>query len=263
VVEPLEEARSHFTGGLRREHGLHARGSGLLHNHSALCGFALSTVLPVSSLLNPVGDKPVRVYWRRRIEILVVLVVLVLFVGKACGGGSQPVADNTPIPAVTTTSSATPTPSASTAVSASPTSAPSPSVAQIPAKGGCEDSQVRVYVTAEGLENPVGGPVLMRFVVATNSDTTCLRDVGGTQNEVRITSASGNRIWSSDDCNPGGAANVRPISQSSPYAVTVEWNGKVSKPGCTGPKPEASKGSYAVVARNGDVKSQPEPLILN
>jgi len=217
----------------------------------------------VSSLLNPVGSKPARVYWRRRVEILVVLVILVLFVGKACGGSSEPVADNTSIPAVTTTSSATPTPSASAAVSASPTSAPSPSVAQIPAKGECEDSQVRVYVTAEGLENPVGGPVLMRFVVATNSDTTCLRDVGGTQNEVRITSASGNRIWSSDDCNPGGAANVRPISKSSPYAVTVEWNGKVSKPGCSGSKPEASKGSYAVVARNGDVTSKPEPLILN
>jgi hypothetical protein len=90
-----------------------------------------------------------------------------------------------------------------------------------------------------------------------------LRDVGGSQNEVRITSASGKRIWSSDDCNPGGAANVRPISKSSPYAVTVEWNGKVSKPGCSGSKPEASNGSYAIVGRNGDVKSQPEPLILN
>ena len=220
-------------------------------------------MLPVSSLLNPVGDKPVRVYWRRRVEILVALVILVLFVGNACSGGSQPVADNTPIPAVTTTSSSTPTPSASTAVSASPTSSPSPSITQIPAKGECEDAQVRVYVTAEGLENPVGGTVLMRFVVATNSDTTCLRDVGGSRNEVRITSASGNRIWSSDDCNPGGAANVRPISKSSPYAVTVEWNGTVSKPGCSGSKPVASKGSYAVVARNGDVKSQPEPLILN
>ena len=263
MVEPLEEARSHFTGGLRREHGLHARGSGLLRNHSAPSSFTLSTVLPVSSLLNPVGNKPARVYWRRRIEILVVLVILVLFVGKACSGGSQPVADNTPLPAVTTTSSSTPTPSASTAVSASPTSSPSPTAARTPAKGECNDSQVRVYVTAESLENPVGGPVLMRFVVATNSDTTCLRDVGGSQNEVRITSASGNRIWSSDDCNPGGAANVRPISQSSPYAVTVEWNGKVSKPGCSGSKPEASNGSYAIVARNGDVKSEPEPLILN
>jgi hypothetical protein len=217
----------------------------------------------VSSLLNPVGNKPARVYWRRRIEILVVLVILVLFVGKACSGGSQPVADNTPLPAVVTTSSTTPTPSASTDVSASPKSTPSPSVAQIPAKGECKDSQVRVYVTAEGLENPVGGPVLLRFVVATNSDTTCLRDVGGSQNEVSMTSASGNRIWSSDDCNPGGAANVRPISKSAPYAVTVEWNGKVSKPGCSGSKPDASKGSYVVVARNGDVKSQPEPLILN
>jgi hypothetical protein len=26
---------------------------------------------------------------------------------------------------------------------------------------------------------------------------------------------------------------------------------------------EASNGSYAIVGRNGDVKSQPEPLILN
>ena len=234
-----------------------------MRNHSALSGFTLSTLLPVSSLLNPVGDKPARVYWRRRIEILVVLVILVLFVGKACSGGSQPVADNTPLPAETTTSSATPTPSASTVVSASPSSSASPTAARTPAKGECKDSQVRVYVTAESLENPVGGPVLMRFVVATNSDTTCLRDVGGSQNEVRITSAGGKRIWSSDDCSPGGAANVRPISKSSPYAVTVEWNGKVSKPGCSGSKPEASNGSYAIVARNGDVKSEPEPLILN
>lgn len=103
----------------------------------------------------------------------------------------------------------------------------------------------------------------MRFVVASNSDTSCLRDVGGTQNELRITSASGKRIWSSDDCNPGGAAKVRPISKSAPYAVTVEWNGKISKPGCSGAQPEAPSGSYVIVARNGDVKSQPEPITLN
>jgi hypothetical protein len=213
----------------------------------------------VSSVLRPVGGQPPGVYWRRRLVLLAIVVVVLLILGRACGvlGGSDPVSD--PSPSVSPTASATPT--ATTTPKPTPSATTKPTATATTAGGACKDSQVRVFATAEDDQNPVGGPVRIRFVVATDSDTTCLRDVGPAANEVVITS-EGRRIWSSDDCTPGGEPNVRPISKSAPYAVTVSWQGDVSRPGCPTARPKAPAGSYSVTGRNGDVTGSPDTFTL-
>jgi len=214
----------------------------------------------VSSVLSPVGGEPSGVYWRRRLVVLAVLIVVLLLVGRACGiygGSSTPTAATPSTSPTTQTKKPTTTPSTSTA----PKASAKPTTTSTTATVACKNSQVRVFVTVENQQNPVGGPARIRFVVATDSDTKCLRDVGPAKNEVVITS-EGRRIWSSDDCTPGGSPNVLPISKSSPYAVTVSWQGDVSRPGCPTARPKAPAGSYSVTGRNGGVTSTPATFTL-
>lgn len=201
--------------------------------------------------MRPVGDQPPAVYWRRRILILGVALVVLFVVLRACGGGdAEPVA----APASTPTSAATQTPEptpTSTATTATPTPTPTTSTT-VAAVAACDPASVRVTATVADEQYPVGGPVPIRFVVRTNTPTECLRDVGATANTVTVTS-EGRRVWSSDDCTPGGAPDVRRISQTKPFAVTVTWQGDVSRPGCASPRPKSPAGTYDVQGRNGDV----------
>lgn len=216
----------------------------------------------MSSILRPVGSQPPGVYWRRRILLGAGVLVILLLIGRACDGNAQ--TDGQPATPGLTASS-TPSPSA-TAIPATTPLAPTPTVqpsSSAPAVAGqtCADAQVRVYVTAEEEQNPVGGPARVRFVVATTSATPCLRDVGRVRNEVQVRSGN-RRIWSSDDCAPGGASTLREISRTTPFAVTVEWKGQISKPGCPKGQPAAPAGSYSWVGRNGSVLSDSEPFTL-
>lgn len=210
------------------------------------------------------GSQPPGVYWRRRILLGAGVLVILLLIGRACDGTTQ--TDGQPAtPGLTASSTPSPSPSATgvpatTPLTPTPT-AQSSSSASAAVGRTCADAQVRVYVTAEEEQNPVGGPARVRFVVATTSATPCLRDVGRVRNEVQVRSGS-RRIWSSDDCAPGGAPNLREISRTTPFAVTVEWNGQISKPGCPKAQPAAPAGSYSWVGRNGSVLSDAEPFTL-
>jgi hypothetical protein len=125
----------------------------------------------------------------------------------------------------------------------------------------CDPASVEVTATVADEQYPVGGPVPIRYVVKTDSSTECLRDVGPAANTVTVTS-EGRRIWSSDDCTPGGEPDVRRISESKPFAVTVTWQGDVSRPGCESPRPKAPAGSYDVKGRNGDVTGPADSFTL-
>jgi hypothetical protein len=195
--------------------------------------------------MDPVGPLPPSVYWRRRLIILAVVLVVLLLLTRACGVWGGNASSSTPAPTATPTASKTATPTRS----ATPTTKPTATSAAIKA---CTDSQVRVFARPAKTQNPVGGPVQIDFVVTTGSDTACTRDVGSAKDEVVITS-DGRRIWSSDDCNPGGEPDVRRISKSEPFSVTVTWDGSVSQKGCPSPRSKAPAGSYLSTGRNGDV----------
>ena len=196
--------------------------------------------------MDPVGPLPPSTYWRRRLLLLVVVLLVLLVVTRACGvwGGSNastPTPTPSPSPTATATRTATPTPT--------PSKSTKPTTTAIKA---CTDAEVLVFARPAKAQYPVGGPVSIKYVVTTTSDTACTRDIGSAKDEVVITS-DGRRVWSSDDCNPGGSPDVRPISRTSPYAVTVTWDGTVSQPGCPSPKPKAPAGSYLSTGRNGEV----------
>jgi hypothetical protein len=80
-------------------------------------------------------------------------------------------------------------------------------------------------------------------------------------NELVITSGSA-RVWSSDDCNEGGSAQVVTLKPDQSYSVSVTWLGRVSKKGCPADQPLADAGTYKLTGRNGDVKSDPATFAL-
>jgi hypothetical protein len=210
--------------------------------------------------VRPVGDQPAGVYWRRRILIVGLALIVLFFVLRACGGDDQaPVVSpaSTPTTTATETAAATPSP---TQTAVTPTTSPTPTTTSA-AVAACDPASVRVTATVTDEQYPVGGPVPIRFVVRTNTTEECLRDVGAAANTVTVTS-EGRRIWSSDDCTPGGEPDIRRISQTKPFAVTVTWQGDVSRPGCASPRPKAPAGTYDVQGRNGDVTGPKDSFTL-
>jgi hypothetical protein len=90
---------------------------------------------------------------------------------------------------------------------------------------------------------------------------SCRRDVGAKANTVLVTSG-GQPVWSSDDCNPGGAPNVVTMKPGEAYEVIVTWNGAVTQGSCPANPVAAHAGSYDAVGKNGDLRSSPSTFAL-
>jgi hypothetical protein len=218
----------------------------------------------VSSVVDPVGPLPKAVYWRRRLIVLVVALLALFLLLRACGGADgAPVSDPSGTdPATTDQASDAPgtsTPSPSPSPMERPTTAATTTAAV--ATGACADDAIAVTATVAEEQYPVGGPVPIRFVVRSTAEQPCTRDVGAAANTVTIRS-EGRRIWVSDDCTPGGDPDVRTLRQGEAFAVTVTWQGDVSRPGCESPRPKAPAGAYEVLGRNGDVTGPPDRFTL-
>jgi hypothetical protein len=97
--------------------------------------------------------------------------------------------------------------------------------------------------------------------IQNTSQTACKRDIGADKNELIITSGSAH-VWSSDDCSPGGNAQIETIAPGQSFSVAVTWLGRLSQPSCPTNQPAASKGNYKLVGRNGTVSSSPAVFSL-
>ncbi len=216
-------------------------------------------------MLHPRGPLPPGVYWVRRLLALLVVVALLLGVRwvyqRTFGSSGSSDASPTTSPTSSPSTSPTKSPSASP-TSASPTTSPSgsasPSTTAVPL---CADSAIAVTASTDAASYPVGSTPRLRMRIQNTSSKPCRRDIGAGQNELVITSGS-TRVWSSDDCNPGGAAQVQTIQPGQSYSVTVTWLGKLSKKGCPADLPEAQAGSYKLTGRNGTVTSKPATFAL-
>jgi len=202
--------------------------------------------------LRPVGPEPAATYWQRRALVLAAVLVALLVVGLLLGAlfGSDDEPDRLAGPAARPSAS-----SPAMGASASPSALPTPS----PTLGPCEASALRVTARTEEETYPVGGRPELELSVTTTGTAPCQRDLGQAAVELLV-SSGGDRIWSSDDCAPGGPVKLTTLEPGAPEVTRLTWSGRRSLPGCEGPEAQAQAGTYRVTARVGDLRVEGSPF---
>jgi hypothetical protein len=243
-------------------------------------------------VLHPVGPLPASVYWRRRVLAvaagLAALLVLWLLTGlggpgpSGAGSGQSaagPVGNTTPAgpttPAGAPTSSgtapsdtlaATPPPvdpgrqGDGDAGTQTPTGSPATTEAAVPS--ACPDTALRLTVASERPNYPVGALPEITLSVRNVSRATCTRDLASSQQEVLLY-AGRTRLWSSNDCYPGGGQDIQALAPGERDRFSVTWSGLSSRPKCAGIRSRVGPGRYNLVGRIGSLHSPPAPLVLH
>ena len=202
----------------------------------------------------PVGPEPAPTYWQRRaflaVAVLLMMLLLWLFlraVLTSSGGGQERVA----------TSGASPTSNASS--SARPSGSPQPSAS--PGSTPCDPPALTATATTERNDYPVGGRPVLVLTVTNTGTTPCTRDLGQGAVELMVVSGS-DRIWSSDDCAPGGPVKSVVLAPQEESVTRLTWAGRRSQPGCAGDKAATQAGTYRVNARLGDLRVEGSAFVL-
>ena len=207
----------------------------------------------------PVGPEPAQTYWLRRAVLaaavlLVVVLLLQLLLGGDGDGDEDRLASR---PTAAATPGTTPEPSAS--ASADPSATPDPSASASAAP--CTDEVLQVQAAADAESYAVGEQPRLELRITNSGQVPCSRDVGQAAVELQVVSGE-DRIWSSDDCAPGGEADVTVLQPGAVETSTVTWPGTRSLPGCQGDDEPADAGTYRVIGRVGDTREQGESFVL-
>ena len=195
----------------------------------------------------PVGPEPASTYWQRRAVVATGL-VLVLALGSTLltGGDDDP---DELAQAPRPSASATPSPSAVPSVTPAPSASPS---AAVPI---CQPEVLKVEALTDADSYAVGATPRLTLRVTNTGAAPCTRDLGQAAVELVVFSGR-DRIWSSDDCAPGGPKAVTTLAPGKPVSQRVTWNGRRSRPGCEGDKEQAEPGTYRVQGRVGQLREQ-------
>mgnify|MGYP003375482133 CR=1 FL=1 len=124
-----------------------------------------------------------------------------------------------------------------------------------------EPADIGVTVSTDKKSYPVGSSVELTLTITNEGGATCTRDVGAKANTLLVLQ-DGEQVWNSDDCNPGGAANIVAMKPGDVYEVNLTWEGAVTKGSCPSNPPLAEAGDYEAQGKNIDVKSDTVPFTL-
>jgi len=241
-------------------------------------------------VLHPVGPLPASVYWRRRILALAIALVVLLILWLLTSGtgsgdpGSAAVVGGTSSPAGPTSSAGMPS---ETLTATSPANdpgrrgggeietptgpaTPTGSSGGGPGSGGrteaaapvaCSDAALTLTVSVAKPAYPVGAQPQITLSLQNTSGTTCTRDLAASQQEVLLYDGK-TRLWSSNDCYPGGGTDVQAIAPGERDRYSVTWSGLASHPACAGTRTRVGAGRYRLVGRIGSLHSAPTTLVL-
>ena len=196
----------------------------------------------------PVGPELASTYWQRRAVVATALVLLLAVLFSLLSGGDE-APDRLAAPPA---SSAPVVPSPAPQVT--PTA--SPAAAAI-----CQPDALVVEGLVDDESYGVGSSPKLSLRVTNKGTTTCTRDLGQAAIELLVYSGS-DRIWSSDDCAPGGPKDVTTLQPGEAATRRATWNGKRSLPGCEGSKAQAQPGTYRVTARVGQLRVEGDSFRL-
>jgi hypothetical protein len=112
-----------------------------------------------------------------------------------------------------------------------------------------------VTVSTDAKTYPSNVQPRLNMSIRNSGSTTCTRDVGQAALELRVSTAAGARVWSSDDCAPGGPHLVVTLKPNQIFRTALVWSRTTSKPGCPTGQPKAAAGNYSLKGRNLDLTS--------
>jgi hypothetical protein len=205
----------------------------------------------------PVGPEPASTYWMRRAVVLALaLIPVVLAVSLLGGSPKEDTLTGVPVPPA-----ATPEPDASVEPGASNGPSPAPPTPTAEAVAACAPEALEITATAGEARYRVGTGPRLTLSVANTGDAPCTADLGQANVELLVHSGR-DRIWSSDDCAPGGEAGPRTLQPGKPEVQRVTWDGRRSRPGCTGDKERAQPGTYRVTGRVGERTVQGDVFVF-
>ena len=161
----------------------------------------------MSTFRNPVGPQSSRVYWRRRLVLLLgllaVIVIVVLIIVKP-GSGST----GSPTPKPGQTTSGTPT-----AASTNPADAVA-----------CDPTKVTVEGGTDATSYDAGVNPALTFTLKSLMTVPCTLAVGSDSQEFKVTSGD-ELIWSSKDCQTDAVAATTVLMPGVPKAgPSVTWD---------------------------------------
>ncbi|HVE97805.1 MAG TPA: hypothetical protein VNA12_01345 [Mycobacteriales bacterium] len=209
--------------------------------------------MDADALLHPRGPLPPGVYWRRRAVTVSLVVLTLVLLARSCGddgsgGATLRTGGATPAPSASPKPSAAPAPASPRASQA----APATSAARAPGQP-CRDTDLQVMATANAKEFAAGSRPRLTLVVTNLAGVSCTRDLGAAARELRVISGS-DRVWSSDDCAPGGPADVVLLEPGRTKSFGVTWSRTRSRPGCPPDRAPAAPGTYRVIGRLGTIE---------
>ena len=88
----------------------------------------------------------------------------------------------------------------------------------------------------------------------------CLRDVGARNNEVFVTNADGELVWSSNRCPANKKINLVEMAPQDVYQVVVTWGGFKNPKTCGEASDHVPAGTFQITARNGDAQAEPATI---
>jgi hypothetical protein len=198
----------------------------------------------MSTLRTPVGPQPGRVYWRRRLLVILgivaVIVIIVLILVRP--GTGKPKAANTPHPSI------------------------SASQAPVVVKA-CKKADVTVQAQTDALTYAAGVEPQLSLILTNTGTVACTMSVGTDVQEYVITSGS-EKIWSSKDCQTAPVAATKQLDPGTPVKSTpFAWDRTRSDPStCKSknrPKVIANGASYHLnVTVDGDASATSRQFVL-
>jgi hypothetical protein len=197
----------------------------------------------MSTFRNPVGPQPSRVYWRRRLLVLIglvaVIAIIVLIVVQP-RGGAQPGPSSTP----------SSSPSGQSTSTGNPTEAADAEA--------CDPAKVTLAPVTDSNSYDAGVNPVLSFTLKSTMTVPCTVEAGSDVQEFTITSGD-ELIWSSRDCQTDEVAAVITLMPGVPkQGPSLTWDRtRSSTDTCDSERPPvtADGASYHLGVKVGELTS--------
>ncbi|MEP9384987.1 hypothetical protein [Nocardioides sp. KR10-350] len=200
------------------------------------------------------GSLPSSVYWRRRLVVLTLALLLVVVIAKLLGLGSDGssghaatdvAADASPTVTVTVSPSGSSAPPQTWRGQHSNATAPTSTALPTPS-GDCAPSDLKVTPTVTNAY--AASPVTVMLQLQTEESPACTWHASSDSLQVRISGAGGATVWSTVDCPQAVPAADLTVYRDTPTNFPLTWLGHRSDDSCSVHTPWARAGTYRVVA---------------